>query len=375
MKSKISLFVLQIILLLVLTNCKEDQPVENKTNTISDSSAITLFNDVLFYDGYGQTVDYPAPAGTMRISNSKYIALLPNSFTKSIGNNLELEVIVRAACDNYDRIGSVFLTLVEKGKFYDQSSIAYTLEIARFITPFMDKNKSPNEVPYVFDISNIAKFIADKEITNNYDIWIEFDIFGVPYAANIQVAGCQGKDYTFFGTLKFTTTNAPATEIKQTLIPIANKIGFNNYSQTDVIGQTVKTINVEIPTNIKDAKLYLITSNHGANEGGEEYIRREHYIYFDNNLVDMYKPGGKSCEPYRIYNTQGNGIYGPSPRLESEWTSWNNWCPGDKIPIRIYDLGNLSSGNHTFKIEVPDAEFVGSQGDFPLSAYIQGDQQ
>ena len=96
-------------------------------------------------------------------------------------------------------------------------------------------------------------------------------------------------------------------------------------------------------------------------------------IYFDGNLIDTYKPGGKSCEPYRVYNTQGNGIYGPSPRSTSGWTSWNNWCPGDRVPIRVYELENLAEGNHTFKIDVPDAKFVEGQGNIPLSVYIQGD--
>ena len=52
---------------------------------------------------------------------------------------------------------------------------------------------------------------------------------------------------------------------------------------------------------------------------------------------------------------------------------WNNWCPGDKIPTRVYYLGNIAIGKHTFKIEVPDAKFVGAQGSIPFSVYIQGD--
>ena len=35
------------------------------------------------------------------------------------------------------------------------------------------------------------------------------------------------------------------------------------------------------PSKLNDAKLYVITSNHGANSGGEEYNRRNHYIYFE----------------------------------------------------------------------------------------------
>ncbi|MEW6508228.1 MAG: peptide-N-glycosidase F-related protein [Bacteroidota bacterium] len=132
---------------------------------------------------------------------------------------------------------------------------------------------------------------------------------------------------------------------------------------------------MELTSIVKNAKLYLITSSHGANPGGEEYNRRDHYIYFDNKLLSVYLPGGKSCEPFRIYNTQRNGIYGTSARTDAEWISFSNWCPGDVIPIRVYHLGDLEKRKYTFRIEVPDAKFVGKQGEIPLSAYIQGDKE
>jgi hypothetical protein len=285
-----------------------------------------------------------------------------------------MTVTVKAACDNYDRIGNVFLSLINKGETYDLSKVIYKVEIARFITPFMDKNKTPNEVPYDFEIDNIAKLMNDNTITSKYDFWMELDIFGVPYAANKQIAGCEGKNYTFYGTIKLITDEEPADNVSQVLLPLANFENLNNYKDTDVAGKTIKSFTVDINSSVKNAKVYLITSNHGANANGEEYNRRDHYVYFDNKLIDVYKPGGKSCEPYRIYNTQSNGIYGRSTRTEAEWASFSNWCPGDKIPTRVYDLGNLSQGSYTFRIEVPDAKFVDAQGDIPLSVYIQGDK-
>lgn len=61
----------------------------------------------------------------------------------------------------------------------------------------MDKNRLPNKVPYNFEINNIAKLLSDSEISGKYDFWIEFDIFGVPYAANNEIPGCQGMNFTF----------------------------------------------------------------------------------------------------------------------------------------------------------------------------------
>ncbi|MBU0474643.1 MAG: hypothetical protein KKF62_10810 [Bacteroidetes bacterium] len=365
---------ISIIFIVSLFACNEKQSTENPADINNDPGSFTLFNGILFYDGYAETVDEPVPTGIYRIANSKYVSKLTDENIKKIGDNLDMEIIVKAACDNYDRIGNVFLSLVNKGENYDVNNLVSTIELARFITPFMDKNKTPDQVPYNFEINNIAKILTDSEISSKYDFWIEFDIFGVPYAANAEISGCAGKNHTSYGTIKFTSSQKSENTSKQMYIPIASFEGFNNYKNTDVLGQTTRSFNVEIPSSINNAKLYVITSNHGSNYGGEEYNRRNHFIYFDGNLIDSYIPGGKSCEPYRQYNTQANGIYGSKPQTETEWASFSNWCPGDAIPIRIFDLGNLNSGNHIFKIEVPDAKFVGKQGDIPLSAYIQGDK-
>ncbi|RYZ24845.1 MAG: T9SS type A sorting domain-containing protein, partial [Sphingobacteriales bacterium] len=123
---------------------------------------------------------------------------------------------------------------------------------------------------------------------------------------------------------------------------------------------------------LSDAIFVLITSNHGANANGEEYNRRNHFVYFDGAEVLTYKPGRTSCEPFRKYNTQGNGIYGGSVKSDAAWQSFSNWCPGDVISTRIISLGALTAGDHSFRLEVPDAVFAAGQGYFPISLYLQG---
>jgi hypothetical protein len=371
-KNNLLLILILVTLILINTKCSSDNPADyTETPTLS---TVTMFDGVLFYDGYATTVSEPVPEGIVRVQNSRYVKKIPDSFINSLNKKLDMEIVVKAACDNYDRIGSVFISLINKNEPYDKTRIISQIEVARFITPFMDKNKSPQEVPYKFSIDNLASLMKDKDYSSKYDFWMEFDIFGVPYAANKQIAGCDGKNYTFYGTVKLTSSEAAIAAKSQKLLPIASYTYLNNYKNTDEIGKTVRSFSVDLTSTVKNAKLYLITSNHGANSGGEEYNRRDHYIYFDNKQISVYKPGGKSCEPFRTYNTQSNGIYGTKARTDSEWSSFSNWCPGDVIPIRTYDLGDLESGRHTFKIEVPDAQFVGKQGEIPLSAYIQGDK-
>lgn len=343
-------------------------------------NTITVFDEILFYDGYAALVDletHPVPAGVIRHRNDLYAVKLTPEQLASFGNELTMNVTIKAACDNYDRIGNVNIAFVPQGAESYTPGDVQRIEIGRFITPFMNKNLNPTEVPYTFDMNNVAQIFKDENITAEYDIWVELEVFGVPYAAQEQVSGCAGRIDVFFGTLEFVNNNNVMLEQSNNfLLPLSFKYMLRDYTLdgTDQLDETVKTLTFTLEEDVPNAKFYLITSNHGANQGGEEYIRRNHYIYIDGEQVLMYKPGGLSCEPFRQYNTQGNGIYGQSPRTPAQWASFSNWCPGDKIPIRVIEVegGTLAAGEHTFKIDVPAATFVDNEGYFPFSVYLQG---
>lgn len=340
----------------------------------SGEVAYTVFDEILFYDGYAETVAHPVPEGVIRHRNDLYAKKITAEQLASFGNQVTMNVTIKAACDNYDRIGNVNLAFVPKGQTTYNPGDVQRIEVGRYITPFMNKNISPTEVPYTYSVDNLAKIFKDPVINDTYDIWAELEVFGVPYAANTQVTGCSGRNDVFYGTLEFVSTGTFDHDPETFLLPLSMKANFNNYQTgaTDEVGTTQKTITFELEETIYDAKFHLITSNHGAGSGGEEYVRRWHYVYFNGPQVLSYRPGGLSCEPFRVYNTQGNGIYGTSPQSAAWWANWNNWCPGDKIPIREISLGTLDSGTHTFVISVPAAQFLGQDGNFPLSLYLQG---
>lgn len=171
----------------------------------------------------------------------------------------------------------------------------------------MDKNKKPDTVPYAYRVDYLSQILRDDSLRSKYDMWMELELFGVPYAANQQIAGCAGRSDVFKGTL-ILETSKPARPLIGTdvLIPIAMKHladrqnNLNNYNvnATDTIGKTTKTWTFTVPRDVTDAQFVVVTSNHGANSGGEEYNRRWHYIYYDGDLVLSYRPGRKSCEPF-----------------------------------------------------------------------------
>lgn len=332
-----------------------------------------VMEEIVFYDGYAAKVEDSVPAGSIRHSNSLYATKFSDEQLASIQNTLKIGVVVGALCDNYDRLGSVNLALVPKGATEYLPDEVQRIELARFITPFMDMNKSPKTVPYEWEANNVVPILKNPDFVADYDFWFELSIFGVPYAANNEIVGCAGRNDTQLGSLLLYTDSAVEAEDFNLLLPLAISEPFNNYSEgaSDQLGTTRKTIEFELTADSEYAQLVLITSNHGANAGGEEYIRRQHYVYVDGSLALQYKPGRTSCEPFRKYNTQGNGIYGPAPKSDAEWQSFSNWCPGDVIDTRIIPWGPVSAGVHEFVIDVPDATFVDAQGDFPFSLYVQ----
>lgn len=333
----------------------------------------TLLDQVIFYDGYAATVDEPVPEGVIRHNNSLVATPLTAELRDQLQTTLEIGVYVHARCDNYDRLGGVNLALVPRGAETYVPEEVDRIEVARFITPFMDMNREPTYVPYPFEVSNVLAILKDEALLAEYDPWFELYVFGVPYAANEEVAGCAGRNDTQGGTLILHSESARPAEAWDVLVPLAINETFNNYAEgaSDAVGTTRKTISFVLPAGVEEAQLVLITSNHGANEGGEEYIRRDHFVYVDGELALEYKPGRPTCEPFRRYNTQGNGIYGPSPRSDAEWQSFSNWCPGDVIDTRIIPWIAASGGAHEFVLDVPDATFTGGEGNFPVSLYVQ----
>lgn len=344
------------------------------SNQESQSTERQIFNHIIFYNGYGKTVDEPVPGNVIRLKNSSYVTKLSEDDLNAISDRLNLQVTLYARCDNYDRLGHVGINFVKKGKPYANENIVLTQEIARFVSPFMNKNKMPNSVDYLYEINNIGRLLNNKNLRDEYDFWIQFELFGTPDAAQKEVPGCEGRGDIYGGSIKLISSSEKYSNKDEKLVQLYSQNRLDNYKNTDVATETIKLKNVTLEKPLKNAKLYVITSNHGANKGGEEYIRREHILYFDGQEVAKYTPGGESCEEFRVLNTQGNGIYGKKPKKENDWARWNNWCPGNKIPTRTYHLGDLKAGDHQFKIDVPDAEFKDKQGYFPVTAYIQGEE-
>lgn len=360
--------------------------------------SFTIYDHYSYYDGYlvdKIPEDAPSAEGVTRLYTYLATTPLSDDLLDALGSRLHLDVTLTAVCDNYDRIANVNLAFIPKGQktytvTYEPDADPMRFEIARFITPFMDKNKEPREVPYTWNISYLSNLLRDTALREKYDFWLELEIFGVPYAANKEIAGCADCNEVFQGSLQLRTSADPAGPASGTVVaPLVIRKGdwcgdrgMNNYNDkcTDELGKTVKTWKYDVAEACSDSRVVLLMSNHGAGTNGEEYVRRQHMAWLDAPAdADFsalepaltWKPGGESCEPFRKYNTQGNGIYSYF-RSESFWKSYSNWCPGAAIPTRFLETGAVTAGGHSVRIEVPKAQFYGKDGYFPVSMYFIG---
>ena len=172
-----------------------------------ERDTLRLFDAVTFYDGYQfeNNPDRDLQDGILRHSTSLYAVRLTDEQLALIGDSLWMNVTVRACCDNYDRIGNVNLAFVPKGATTYDPFETTRIELGRFITPFMNKNRNPKEVPYAYNIHYVSHILRDTKWRDDFDLWMELELFGVPYAAQQQVLGCRNRSDVFKGTLDLIT--------------------------------------------------------------------------------------------------------------------------------------------------------------------------
>src|SRR5689334_19075152 len=196
----------------------------------SEPEEVAVLENITFYDGYAATVDEPLPDGAIRHDNSLVATRLTDELLAKVQTTLKVRVVVGARCDNYDRLGSVNLALVPKGAQTYVAGEVDRIEVARFVTPFMNMNKQPTTVPYEWEASNLVPILKDPDLLAEHDFWFELSIFGVPYAANDEVAGCAGRNDTQLGSLLLYTDSAREAQDFSVLLPLAIGEDFNNYA-------------------------------------------------------------------------------------------------------------------------------------------------
>ena len=318
--------------------------------------AISVLKNVDFYDGYAQKVAHPVAKGVTRISNAEYLYQLSSAEIDKIGKTLKVKVTIKSGCDNYDRIGHVTLVVMPKGEQFNLEK-GEQFELLRIMTPFMYRTRQPDHIPYEAQIDQMVSTIKQA----GKDVYLLTEVFGTTGAGQREVIGCDGSLLTF-------NVSVDLISDKMKDLSTQNGISLLSYYSLDgkdkTAGKNSRQVSFELPDDTKITVLYVISSGHGAAEGGEEYNWREHIVDLDGKEYTRLEMS-QNCAPFEMYNTQPNGIYFGDISKERR-----SWCPGGPVPTRIINLGPLAKGKHTLKISIPEAEFEKTDSKYYVSAYL-----
>ncbi len=294
-----------------------------------------------------------------------------------------IELVEKSNGDAYDRTGSVFfiaddqpLTFLDgmnkgmnslpnydlgDGKQYlgmiRTANYSPVYELMRFFTPFgvshfnnrleLKGKTWQDSVTYRQDISEFLNVMSDREI-----------YIGV-YIGNYDKGGHK---------ISLELTIHPGQS------NYANKVSslslFNTTNIMEMGGQTYATLfghdkglefEFELKEDLKSVKLRYITTGHGGWGAGDEFVPKPNTIYLDDELVFKFTPWRVDCGSYRLYNpVSGNFANG----LSSSDLSRSNWCPGTITHPNYIDLGDLKSGKHKIKVQIPQGPAEGDSFSF-----------
>lgn len=310
------------------------------------------------------------------------------------GSSVFAEVKEQSNGDAYDRTGSFFIIPQEKQQsFFDglqkgvQELPIYTnengknyqgivatnkyepiIELIRFFTPFgiqhfnhleLKDKKWFDIVSYRQDISELKSNLSNKDILVGIFIG-NYDKGGHKVSATITIHNEENNNEINLQAIPlFCTTN---------IMEMAGQEYGTLFSSEKGLQMTFK-----LEKELKNCRLRYIATGHGGWEQGDEFVPKVNTILLDDKVIAKYTPWRQDCGSYRLYNpASGNFPNG----LSSSDYSRANWCPGTATYPVYFELGNLSAGNHTIQITIPQGRPEGSSfSSWNISGVLLGEQE
>lgn len=226
------------------------------------------------------------------------------------------------------------------------------LELMRLFTSFGVKHfnyielKDHNwhdELPYRQDITELRPIFSEQEL------WI------VMFIGNYDKGG-------HLVDLNFTIHDGDTKVFpSKQVVPL-----FNTNNIMEMAGQDYATMfssneglfmkfNLDKP--IKNAYLRYISTGHGGWENGDEFLPKVNTIELNNQVLHQFIPWRQDCGSYRLFNPASGNF---SNGLSSSDYSRSNWCPGMVTNPEYIFIGDLSAGEHSIRVRIPQGESEGS---------------
>lgn len=295
---------------------------------------------------YRDPTDYTPPDGlVMWTYGTEWVTRLTDAQQAAIGADVAAEITYHAQCDNYDRLGGLFVVTTAKG-----ATPAVTdprIELVRFITPFSDYQRGARAT-HVYpdvDLSAYAAVLADP----THDVWLGIAGGSNPYDGDPCTGTGVAPSFAEVGFLYSVdlVSHQPRPAAGGTTLVAVSAPGA---TATPVTGTFTN------PGGELHGHVTVIVSGHGSSAGGDEYRHTMDTVRVGDAAVGRFDTT-IDCAPYRDASPDGNpGIFvgnaGGNPR---------NWCPGALVPPHTFPLV-LPAGATTASLEI-------DPGDVPSGSY------
>ncbi|HVI45395.1 MAG TPA: peptide-N-glycosidase F-related protein [Chitinophaga sp.] len=355
--------------LLLLSSCSkltENEPIGKPITAPALPGTVNLLKSARFYGVYssnsstGQWTNCTdpniAPTGTaIKPNGFTYLRKLTIAEKALIGSTVTLNLKLYAQYDGWDRTFEVAVlnTPLNTSKDSLPSLLSQRAKVAWIMTPYFLKSQTPNSIDYnSYDLSAFAQQLRRTD----QDSWIYVEI-----GANVDYGESTAAGLSFCDNIGFlldaSLANSGSTDNVPSLYA-ANVINASNSTNG------IFTATVTLPKALTNAKLSILTSGHGNEEGQS----RRNIVSVDNTQkADV--STRIFCTPASYYdNINPNGYKGP-------YATWRypvrNWCQGGALSPVLVNLGNLTAGTHTFKFDMSKLEYYVSGISAVLSNKVQ----
>ncbi|MDD2243800.1 MAG: PNGase F N-terminal domain-containing protein [Dysgonamonadaceae bacterium] len=406
MKKLVSLCIIMVTILANLTaKDRTKSPIQVK---IFDNTPL-LFNPTEYPDGVTQKESL-IYLGNGRIALKKINIPKFKKYTE-----VEINVTLVSNGDAWDKSGSIFvipkdskinmLGIADNSAAYPQlDSTKYeqltgivqgkdykpTIELIRFMTPFGVGHFSRNN-----------DSVSTKRRPVFVDGWAENvswkqDITDLlPLLEGEALIGVFIDTWTKEGykiDVKLTFTESALSGDKKPKLHVEPLVNTNFYlgqKHPDIFSRKDLEIPFNIPRNAKNVRLKYIATGHGGHSGGDEFRPQKNILKIDGNEVLNFTPWRTDCASFRRFNPTSGVWLQKRPMayigengkraekeieepLASSDLSRSNWCPGSDVPPVEVDLNNISTGDHTFTISIPESHSINDNklNHWLVSAYL-----
>lgn len=287
-----------------------------------------------------------------------------------------VEVVQYSDGDAYDRTGSVFMIPTDKKE------------------SFIDAIRDLNSVPaFKSGETDYHGLVSTPDYTVPMELMRFFTGFGVRAYNHTKVRGQEWVDSVNYKTEVTSLADRLVGEqwigayignwdskghkvsVKLKYYPSGERKSFhtmplfNTVNYLEQAGQPYPTfllndsLNVKFTLNepVENAILFYLTTGHGGWGGGDEFNQKPNTILVDGKQVISFVPWREDCGTYRNWNPcSGNFSNG----LSSSDLSRSNWCPATVTNPEYIYLGNLSAGEHTITVKIPQGAPEGGSNSY-----------